>query len=108
MVTIIVIQYYKSTANVKDGSVFFNKYSILDERHLQLRQIVLDRKLPRPAVIQSVLQNSEVEPKLLEYPNTCDGMIRSYLDRFSGPYGDKAMKALYDVWSRDWTHFEGH
>jgi len=101
-----LLQYYKSTANVTDGAVLFHKYSILNEPYLQLRQIVLDRKLPRSAVIQTVLLESEGTVKHLEYPNTCEGMIRSYLDRFSGPYGDKAMKALYEVWSRDWAHFE--
>nr|CAH8846696.1 unnamed protein product [Trichobilharzia regenti] len=64
------LQYYKSTANAKDGCAFFQHYSQLLPQHTKLRKIVLDRKKPRPIFVQPGLRQTTNDVELITYPST--------------------------------------
>ncbi|KAG5446323.1 bifunctional diacylglycerol diphosphate phosphatase/phosphatidate phosphatase [Clonorchis sinensis] len=101
------LQYYKSTANVKDGKAFFMNYSELLPEHLAVRKIVIDRKRPRPLFVQPNLRQVNGEIELVPYPTTYAGLIQSYVDRFRElPRGPQAVKALEAAWRRDQPYFK--
>ncbi|KAA3675804.1 dipeptidyl-peptidase III [Paragonimus westermani] len=101
------LQYYKSTANVKEGGAFFLNYSELSPDHLVLRKIVIDRKRPRPLFVQPHLRQTEKgEIEMVPYPATYSGLIQSFVDRFNQlPLGRKAISALESVWRKDRAYF---
>ncbi|VDP92939.1 unnamed protein product [Echinostoma caproni] len=101
------LQYYKSTANAKDGTAFFLKYSELLPEHLPLRKIVIDRKRPRPLMVQPLICETSNGIEMVPYPATYAGLIESFIDRFSRlPLGPKALEALEIVWRNDQPYFK--
>ncbi|VDK84507.1 unnamed protein product [Dibothriocephalus latus] len=102
------LQYYKSTGNVKDGSTFFLSYCAPTREHMEWRTIVLARKKPRPFYVQPVtFENSNKTITLKNYPGSNEGIIQSFVDRYSShrKFGLAALKALKAVWDRDYAHF---
>ena len=51
-VDIIILQIYKSLADVGSGQQLYNKYSTVSEGHLEMRGIVMSRKMPRRLFVQ--------------------------------------------------------
>ncbi|KAK4472007.1 hypothetical protein MN116_004623 [Schistosoma mekongi] len=101
------IQYYKSTANAKDGCAFFQHYSQLLPEHIKLRKIVIDRKKPRPIFVQPGLRKTPNGVELISYPTTYPGVIQSFVDRYNDlPLGQKALDALETIWYRELPYFK--
>ncbi|BHF65642.1 bifunctional diacylglycerol diphosphate phosphatase/phosphatidate phosphatase [Sparganum proliferum] len=102
------LQYYKSTGNVKDGSTFFLNYCTPASEHMEWRKIVIARKKPRPFYVQPVtFENANKTITLKNYPGNNEGMIQSFIDRYSSQrkFGPAALKALKAVWDRDQAYF---
>nr|VZI32617.1 unnamed protein product [Spirometra erinaceieuropaei] len=102
------LQYYKSTGNVKDGSTFFLNYCTPASEHMEWRKIVIARKKPRPFYVQPVtFENANKTITLKNYPGNNEGMIQSFIDRYSSQrkFGPAALKALKSVWDRDQAYF---
>uniref|UniRef100_A0A095CCX8 Dipeptidyl peptidase 3 n=2 Tax=Schistosoma haematobium TaxID=6185 RepID=A0A095CCX8_SCHHA len=101
------IQYYKSTANAKDGCAFFQHYCQLLPEHIKLRQIVINRKKPRPIFVQPGLRKTPHGVELISYPTTYAGVIQSFVDRYGDlPLGQKALDALETIWRRELPYFK--
>ncbi|CAH6721066.1 probable dipeptidyl peptidase 3 [[Candida] jaroonii] len=70
---------YKSTANVSEGTAFYNSMTTVDEMS-KFRDVVLKQKLPRKQIIQAnTFVGDEIEVR--EYDESECGMIQSYVDR---------------------------
>ncbi|WPK25978.1 hypothetical protein PUMCH_003320 [Australozyma saopauloensis] len=72
---------YKTTANVKEGTAFFNEMTEVTEEFAKFRDVVLKKKLPRKQLIQAntFLNCDEVEVR--EYEESEIGMIQSFAER---------------------------
>ncbi|QPG76406.1 hypothetical protein FOA43_003795 [Brettanomyces nanus] len=73
---------YKCSADVKNGSSFFNDLTSINDDLLKFRDIVLKKKLPRKQLVQAntfVTKKNEVE--LREYDETEVGIIKSFAER---------------------------
>lgn len=90
---------YKSTGDAARGKPFFNNYAQVDEVSLRIRQIVVENQKPRRMNLQSNLNLSAHEPQLLSYPETFEGVIASYQDRF--PRFDNEM---YTYWVNEFSN----
>ncbi|VDM18229.1 unnamed protein product [Hydatigera taeniaeformis] len=105
------LQYYKSTGNSEEGISFFVNASTPTVGHLEWRQIVLNRKKPRPIYVQPVtLEDTDNGSITLKnYPGTEVGIIQSFVDRYSvnRRYGRRALSALKAVWEREQQYFTG-
>jgi dipeptidyl-peptidase-3 len=72
---------YKSTADVKVGTPYYESLTALDEESLAWRDAVVAQKLPRPLCI---LGNTFIEGEHViykQYPATREGLVRSWVDR---------------------------
>lgn len=95
---LMVLQTYKSSGCIERGAKFYNEYSEVSEFFLKVREIVQRKKKPRRLDGNNNLfrySESSIEP--LCYPETFEGVIHSYADRF------QFNRALYDqvlgVWN---------
>jgi len=72
---------YKSTADVTNGSVYFESLTALDEQSLAWRDAVMAQKKPRPLF---VMGNIFLDGDLVlykDYPATREGLIQSWVER---------------------------
>lgn len=87
---LIVIQTYKSSGASDRGTKFYNEYSTVSDFFLKVRDIVMQKKKPRRVELNNnLVRYSEqcIEP--VTYPETFEGIVLSYADRF------QFNKALY-------------
>ncbi len=78
---LLKLQVYKSTADVRPCVSLLNRYSSVDETFARYRSIIIEKAPPR---IQYVQVNTALEDgrvKILEYPPTREGLIRSWVER---------------------------
>nr|CUU98717.1 dipeptidyl peptidase 3 [Hymenolepis microstoma]CUU98718.1 dipeptidyl peptidase 3 [Hymenolepis microstoma] len=103
------LQYYKSTGNADEGIPFFVNASTPTQEQLEWRKIVNERKKPRPIYVQPVTFHDTASGSvtLKNYPGTNEGMIQSFVDRYSDRrcFGRRALDALKAVWERDQQYF---
>ncbi|VUZ52869.1 unnamed protein product [Hymenolepis diminuta] len=103
------LQYYKSTGNTEEGIPFFVNASTPTQEQLEWRKIVIQRKKPRPNYVQPVTFHDTARGSvtLKNYPGTDEGMIQSFVDRYSDRrcFGRRALAALKAVWERDQQYF---
>lgn len=103
------LQYYKSTGNSDEGVPFFVGASTPTREQLEWRKIVIQRKKPRPNYVQPVTFHDTASGSvtLKNYPGTDEGMIQSFVDRYSDRrcFGRRALSALKAVWERDQQYF---
>ncbi len=80
---LLILQTYKSSGCIERAAAFYNKYSEVNGIFLQIREIVLSKKKPRRIDLNNnlVRYNEQlIEP--LHYPESFEGIIHSYADRF--------------------------
>ena len=80
---LIVLQTYKSSGCNTRGQKFYAEYSEVSEFFLNVRQMVIKDKKPRRIELNNNLvrySESMIEPKC--YPETFEGIILSFADRF--------------------------
>jgi len=72
------LQIFKSTGNYEAAAKMFNAYSEVDNYHLNIRRIVIEKKKPRHIFVQSTTYLDENnDAKLRVYESNIDGMIES-------------------------------
>lgn len=106
---VVVLKYYKSTGNSEKGIPFFVNASTPTQEQLEWRKVVIQRRKPRPNYVQPVTFNDTASGsvKLKNYPGSDEGMIQSFVDRYSDRrrFGRRALAALKAVWERDQQYF---
>ncbi|OJD27085.1 hypothetical protein ACJ73_01525 [Blastomyces percursus] len=72
---------YKSTADVTNGSAYFESLTAVDEQALAWRCAVMAQKQPRPLFVMgnTILDGENVLYK--RYPATREGLVQSWVDR---------------------------
>jgi len=86
---------FKSTGDFKRGEAFFQHYNEVDEIGLKMREIVIVHKKPRRMNIQGNLLLGAEGPVLKQYPETFQGVIQSFQDRF--PREDPELLAYWEA-----------
>jgi len=82
---LVILQTYKSAGAVELASKFYSKYSHVDEFFLKVRDLVISKKKPRRIELNNNLiryNEKVIEPVC--YPESFEGIIKSYADRFPG------------------------
>ncbi|ELP92790.1 dipeptidyl peptidase III, putative [Entamoeba invadens IP1] len=77
------IQVARATGDLKFAQDFFIPLSTPNEEDLKIRQIVIDRNIPRSGLVQCNIIKEGEEYKMKTYEPNVEGMIQSYLDRFN-------------------------
>lgn len=93
---------------MSQGGPFFIGYTTPTAEQLQWRQIVMERKKPRPNYVQPVLfENEDGSILLKNYEGSSEGIIQSFVDRYSErrQFGVLALTGLKLIWERDQEHF---
>ncbi|KPI44169.1 putative dipeptidyl peptidase 3 [Cyphellophora attinorum] len=75
---------YKSTADVEAGRKLYEEITSVDEWWAEkVRPVVLSKRQPRKVFVQAntVLDEASGEVRLVEYEASCEGMVRSYVER---------------------------
>lgn len=95
------LQVYKSTGDYDAGKAMYEHYADVSD-FLSLRDIVLDRKLPRKLYAQhnTVMEDGHVS--LQTYTANASGVIKSFLDRFS----EEFEPIIERMWQQDSEHFD--
>ncbi|KAJ5626816.1 dipeptidyl-peptidase III [Penicillium herquei] len=75
------LQTYKSTANVKDGVAFLNRYTDVDTRFANYRDIVVREEPLRTQYVQPNTFRRKDDIFLQEYPASKQGLIQSWAER---------------------------
>ena len=100
-----IIQTYKSSGCIERAAQFYGKYSEVDEKMLQIRRIVIDKKKPRRLDLNNnlVRYNEQlIEP--LHYPESFEGIIHSYADRF--PFNREFRDQIVSEWDKTKHHLK--
>lgn len=75
---------YKATADVEAGKALYEHYTGVDERMLEVRRYAIDHRKPRHIWVQAVTDIDLAGRVVLRtYPPTHQGVIDSFLDRYS-------------------------
>ena len=76
---------------------FYAHHSEVNEFFLKVRKITCDNEKPRRLELNHNLKLDENNNVVLvEYPETTEGVIESYVDR----YGTSINQAIYDQWMK--------
>jgi len=97
---LIVLQTYKSTGASARGKKFYDEYSEVSEFFLKVRDIVIKKKKPRRVDVNNNLvrySENTVQPRC--YPETFEGIILSYADRYT--FNKKFYKQIKGVWDEN-------
>jgi dipeptidyl-peptidase-3 len=83
---LIKLNVFKATADLEQGTQLYNKYSVVDDASLQIRNICLTNSKPRREFVQPTLRllpNGPLDNRVeyIKYENTHVGMIQSFLDK---------------------------
>jgi dipeptidyl-peptidase-3 len=100
---LLIIQTYKSSGCIERASAFYAKYSEVTGKFLNIRDIVIDKKKPRRIELNNnlVRYNEQIiEP--LHYPESFEGIIHSYADRF--PFNQEFRDQIVNEWNKT-KHF---
>lgn len=92
-----LLQIYKSTGDVANGSKLFNEWGSVTDEQLRWRDIVVARRKPRRLFVQSNTCISKDEIELKTYPDSVAGVIHSFVDR----HNDESIEDLLTVWEKD-------
>ncbi|GMT21593.1 hypothetical protein PFISCL1PPCAC_12890, partial [Pristionchus fissidentatus] len=97
------LQAYKSTADVKGATELFYKYGTVGPKALKWREIVIAKRLPRAMYLQAntKLSKDEKTVEMVTYPETAEGMIQSFVERYSSASIDD----LCQLWKADQKYF---
>ncbi|GAM17970.1 hypothetical protein SAMD00019534_011450 [Acytostelium subglobosum LB1] len=79
----------KSTGNVSEATKLFEEYTNVSDEYLALRDIVMEKKVPRKVFVQAhTFVNVFGSVDMLEFEDNCSGMIESMTTRFSSFYAN--------------------
>ena len=93
---------YKSTADVEEGTKFFERYIKVEEPYLKYRQIVLDNRLPRKIDLQDEVELKENgEISYIKFEENFEGVIKSYLKHHEDSFED-----VYPIWKEYRNQFK--
>lgn len=98
------LQVYKSTADYEKANALYEKYSDVDERFLNWRDIVLLNKQPRLIIIQANTELEGDDVKLHNYESKASGFIESWRERFTD--SEELQKIMLDIYEADKMHFQ--
>ena len=88
---------WKCTADSESAKEFYAHHSEVSEFFLRVRKITCDNEKPRRLELNHNLKLDENNNVVLvEYPETVEGIIESYVDR----YGTSINQAIYDQWMK--------
>lgn len=100
---LIILQTYKSSGAVELATKFYAHFSHVDEFFLKVRKLVVKNKKPRRIELNNNLMRyneSVIEPVV--YPESFEGIIKSYADRF--PCTPEVTKQMIGEWNHS-KHF---
>lgn len=100
---LVILQTYKSSGAVERATKFYADLSHVDDFFLKVRELVIKKKKPRRVELNNNLfRYSEkcIEP--VEYPETFEGIIKSYADRF--PCTSELTAQIIGEWNKS-KHF---
>ncbi|GMT28781.1 hypothetical protein PFISCL1PPCAC_20078 [Pristionchus fissidentatus] len=97
------LQAYKSTADVKGATELFNKYGSVGPTELKWREICIAKRKPRRIFVQpnTKLTSDEKNAELVTYPETPEGIIQSFVERYSAD----SIADLEHLWKVDQKYF---
>lgn len=91
------IQIFKLIGDVDSAKEFYDHYSSVNGKFLAIRQIIIENEPPRRLeLFHNLVRNDDNSIKVIEYPETYEGIIESYIDRFN----DDHNKEIYDQWTK--------
>jgi dipeptidyl-peptidase-3 len=96
---LLVLQTYKSTGASDKGKKFYDEYSEVSDFFLKVREIVIKKKKPRRMDLNNnLVRYSETCIEPCSYPETFEGVILSYADRFT--FNKKLYNQVRGVWDQ--------
>ncbi|KAF8365301.1 dpt-1 [Pristionchus pacificus] len=97
------LQGYKSTADVKGATALFHKYGSVGPTELKWRDICIAKRKPRRIFVQpnTKLTADGQNVDLIVYPETTEGIISSFVDRYSS----ESICDLEKLWKADQKYF---
>ncbi|KRX08351.1 hypothetical protein PPERSA_03345 [Pseudocohnilembus persalinus] len=100
------LQIYKSTADVKEGTKFFESYTEVDEQMLKYREIAIKFKLPRKIELQHdmEIQEADSDVKYVKFEESFKGIVDSQIYHFQG----SDMEQVYNLWNKHRKLFRHH
>lgn len=73
---------YKMTADVTNGTAFYLDHTVVDEKFVAWRDIVISRKQPRKLFVQgNTVLNADGTVGWVDYEPSLEGLVRSWVER---------------------------
>ena len=91
---------FKSTGDIARARELFSHYSLFDVEAKKIRDVIIANQKPRRLVVQANLVLENGIPQVRNYEESFDGVIQSFVERFSG-YDEEMLR----FWEAD---FEGN
>ena len=100
-----ILQEYRSTANVKAATEFYNEYSQVSAQFMRLREIVLSHPVPRRLELNNeIIRDSGGNLQILKFDNGFRGIIDSMSLHWDAPR-DQLIQSIMKEWRRKGEHF---
>jgi dipeptidyl-peptidase-3 len=100
---LVRLQTYKSLGDVTTASKMFNAYSTVDAPFSDYHSVVVARRQPRKMFVQcNTTVDADGNVQLKEYEASHEGLIQSWLERFSG---DRVDEILQELWAKDRLYY---
>jgi dipeptidyl-peptidase-3 len=88
------LQVYKSTADVENGTKFFQHYMAVDDKMLKYREIALKHKVPRRLeMFYDLKKNEDGSIEVVKFEETFEGIIKSHLFHYQDSFED-----VFPIW----------
>lgn len=76
------LQLMKAEANVKEGRIWFEKWTSLDDEYLKLREMVIANKLPRRLELQHDLTLEDGNVVYKKFEESFEGIVDSHMHHY--------------------------
>ncbi|CAG9864235.1 unnamed protein product [Phyllotreta striolata] len=101
---LLKLQVYKATGNLEKATELYNHFAKVEEPWLSWRDIILMNKQPRKMFVQVNTQQIDNTVLVKTYPSTIEGLIMSWVERFSNPL--PMHEAIMELTLANERHFE--
>lgn len=100
---LINLNIWRSTGDYEAAKAFMSKNSEVDDFFMKIRRIMCDNQQPRTLDVYHnlVLNKDDTSIYIAEYPETMEGIIQSYVERFQTSLN----KDIYEQWTKYDTNF---
>lgn len=100
---LINLNIWRCTGDSEVAKEFMNKHSEVDEFYIKIKKIVCDNLQPRTLDVyyNLFLNKEDTSVSLVEYPETMEGIIQSFVKRFQTSLN----KDIYEQWTKYDTNF---